>query len=136
MANHQRLRVAVHQASFQQLIKYGIIGIVGLGIDFGFFEGLSYLGVTLKWANFISSSCALIHNFFMNRFWTFKVKDHWFKRFIKYYLVGQVTTLFTTLMLFLFVQLLGYNKLVVKICATLVATILQFGINKGLTFRR
>ncbi|PWT66921.1 GtrA family protein, partial [Limosilactobacillus reuteri] len=52
------------------------------------------------------------------------------------YLVGQITTLFTTVCLFIFVTQLGYNQLIVKAVSTFIATLIQFVINKLLTFRK
>ena len=43
---------------------------------------------------------------------------------------------FTTVSLFIFVTKLGYPHLIVKIVATFVATLIQFVINKVVTFRK
>ena len=59
-----------------------------------------------------------------------------FLRFISYFIVGQITTVFTTVSLFIFVTKLGYPHLIVKIVATFVATLIQFVINKVVTFRK
>ena len=57
-------------------------------------------------------------------------------RFISYFLVGQITTVFTTVSLFIFATKLGLPHLVVKTIATFVATLIQFVINKVITFRK
>ncbi|GBG05407.1 GtrA family protein [Lactobacillus rodentium] len=122
---------------FKQLVGYVLIGLLGLVVDFGVFLILThFFNFNVEWANFISSSCGLINNFIWNSFANFKVHDKLLLRFISYYLVGQVTTLFTTLCLFIFVTKLGYDKFVVKVIATFVATLIQFVINKVITFRK
>lgn len=122
---------------FKQLVGYILIGLLGLVVDFGVFLILThFFNFNVEWANFISSSCGLINNFIWNSFANFKVHDKLLLRFISYYLVGQVTTLFTTLCLFIFVTKLGYDKFVVKVIATFVATLIQFVINKVITFRK
>lgn len=127
----------IKSETFRQLIIYGIIGVIGLFVDFGVYWLEVYqLGIQVELANFISSSCGLINNFLWNSFLNFKVRDHLIRRFIKYYVVGQITTLFTTVCLYVFVTLLGQNKMVVKMIATLVATMLQFGVNKKFTFNK
>lgn len=121
---------------FRQLVGYILIGLLGLVVDFGVFTILVKMNMNVELANFISSSCGLINNFFWNSFANFKVHDKLLLRFISYYLVGQVTTLFTTVCLFIFVDKLGYDKIIVKIIATFIATLIQFIINKVITFRK
>lgn len=121
---------------FRQLVGYILIGLLGLVVDFGVFTILVKMNMNVELANFISSSCGLINNFFWNSFANFKVHDKLLLRFISYYLVGQVTTVFTTVCLFIFVDKLGYDKIIVKIIATFIATLIQFIINKVITFRK
>lgn len=127
----------VKSEDFLQLVKYGLIGILGLVVDFSVYALLTMLlKMNPELANFISSSCGLINNFFWNSYTNFKVNDHMLKRFIEYYIVGQITTVFTTVCLFIFVNLLHQDKMMVKVIATIVATLLQFGVNKAITFKK
>lgn len=122
---------------FIQLVKYGLIGVLGLFVDFGIYALLTMLlKMNPELANFISSSCGLINNFFWNSYTNFKVNDHMLKRFVEYYIVGQITTIFTTVCLFIFVNLLHQDKMIVKVVATIAATLLQFGVNKAITFKK
>lgn len=122
---------------FIQLIKYGLIGVLGLFVDFGaYFILTTIFHLIPEIANFISSSLGLINNFFWNSFTNFKVHDHLLVRFVKYYVVGQITTLFTTACLFIFVTCLHQDQLIVKAVSTLVATLIQFIINKIFTFKK
>lgn len=133
----KKIRSLIQSESFIQLVKYGLIGILGLIVDFGIYMLLTILlKMNPELANFISSSCGLINNFFWNSFINFKVHDHLFKRFVEYYIVGQITTLFTTICLFIFVNLLYQDKIIVKVIATIIATLLQFGVNKTITFKK
>lgn len=126
----------------KELILYGIIGLIGGIIDLTAFQGLtvSPLLKDISWRielfNFIGSSISLTHNFFMNAFINFKTKDHLLIRFIKYYLIGQFTTLFVSLCLFIFSIKLGLPALFIKIGAAGVATLLQFFINRVFTFKK
>lgn len=122
---------------FIQLVKYGLIGVLGLVVDFGVYTLLAVLlKINPEFSNFISSSCGLINNFFWNSYTNFKVNDHMWRRFFEYYLVGQITTLFTTLSIFIFVTLCHQNTVAVKVISTIVATLLQFGVNKKITFKK
>lgn len=133
----EKIQLLFKSEDFIQLVKYGLIGVLGLVVDFGIYAILTILiKINPEIANFISSSCGLINNFFWNSYTNFKVKDHMIRRFIEYYIVGQITTLFTTICLFIFVTLMHQDKLIVKMVATIVATLLQFGVNKAITFKK
>lgn len=101
-----------------QLIKYVLIGILGLVVDFGVYTILTYLKVNVELANVISSTCGIINNFLWNSYTNFRVKDHMLLRFVSYFLIGQITTVFTTFCLFIFVNKLGFPHILVKIIFT------------------
>lgn len=126
----------LHSTSFIQLVKYVLIGILGLVVDFGVYTILTYFKMNVEIANIISSTCGIINNFFWNSYTNFKVHDRLILRFISYFLVGQITTIFTTISLFIFATKMGFPHLIVKIIATFVATLIQFIINKIITFRK
>ncbi|WP_240404037.1 GtrA family protein [Lactobacillus jensenii] len=122
---------------FREFVIYGFIGVLGLFIDFGLFWLLTkFTALPVEVANFISSSCALVNNFYMNTYLNFHVRDHLLSRFIKYYIIGQITTLITTTCLFIFVTLMHQNEMVVKVISTFLATMLQFVVNKVFTFKK
>lgn len=126
----------LHSTSFIQLVKYVLIGILGLVVDFGVYTILTHFKMNVEIANIISSTCGIINNFFWNSYTNFKVHDRLILRFISYFLVGQITTIFTTISLFIFATKMGFPHLIVKIIATFVATLIQFIINKIITFRK
>ncbi|MDB6229794.1 GtrA family protein [Lactobacillus amylovorus] len=126
----------LYSTSFIQLVKYVLIGILGLIVDFGVYTVLTHFTINVEIANIISSTCGIINNFFWNSYANFKVHDRLILRFISYFLVGQITTIFTTISLFIFATKMGFPHLIVKIIATFVATLIQFIINKIITFRK
>ena len=126
----------LHSTSFIQLVKYVLIGILGLIVDFGVYTVLTHFTINVEIANIISSTCGIINNFFWNSYANFKVHDRLILRFISYFLVGQITTIFTTISLFIFATKMGFPHLIVKIIATFVATLIQFIITKIITFRK
>lgn len=126
----------LYSTSFIQLVKYVLIGILGLIVDFGVYTVLTHFTINVEIANIISSTCGIINNFFWNSYTNFKVHDRLILRFISYFLVGQITTIFTTISLFIFATKMEFPHLIVKIIATFVATLIQFIINKIITFRK
>ena len=132
----KKVDVLLHSESFNQLVKYVLIGILGLVVDFGTYWILTAININVEIANMISSTCGIINNFFCNSYTNFKVHNRMFLRFISYFLVGQITIVFTTISLFIFATKLGFPHLIVKVIATIVATLLQFVLNKFVTFRK
>ena len=132
----EKIKTAIYSEDFVQLVKYVLIGVLGLVVDFGIYTILTHFKMNVEIANIISSTCGIINNFLWNSDTNFKVHDRMILRFISYFIVGQITTVFTTVSLFIFVTKLGYPHLIVKIVATFVATLIQFIINKVVTFRK
>ncbi len=132
----EKIKTAIYSEDFVQLVKYVLIGVLGLVVDFGIYTILTHFKLNVEIANIISSTCGIINNFLWNSYSNFKVHDRMILRFISYFIVGQITTVFTTVSLFIFVTKLGYPHLIVKIVATFVATLIQFVINKVVTFRK
>lgn len=132
----EKIKTAIYSEDFVQLVKYVLIGVLGLVVDFGIYTILTHFKMNVEIANIISSTCGIINNFLWNSYTNFKVHDRMILRFISYFIVGQITTVFTTVSLFVFVTKLGYPHLIVKIVATFVATLIQFVINKVVTFRK
>lgn len=132
----EKIKTAIYSEDFVQLVKYVLIGVLGLVVDFEIYTILTHFKMNVEIANIISSTCGIINNFLWNSYTNFKVHDRMILRFISYFIVGQITTVFTTVSLFIFVTKLGYPHLIVKIVATFVATLIQFVINKVVTFRK
>ncbi|OXC13414.1 MULTISPECIES: GtrA family protein [Lactobacillus] len=132
----EKIKTAIYSEDFVQLVKYVLIGVLGLVVDFGIYTILTHFKMNVEIANIISSTCGIINNFLWNSYTNFKVHDRMILRFISYFIVGQITTVFTTIFLFVFVTKLGYPHLMVKVIATFMATLIQFVINKVVTFRK
>ena len=132
----EKIKTAIYSEDFVQLVKYVLIGVLGLVVDFGIYTILTHFKMNVEIANIISSTCGIINNFLWNSYTNFKVHDRMILRFISYFIVGQITTVFTTVSLFVFVTKLGYPHLMVKVIATFMATLIQFVINKVVTFRK
>lgn len=135
-----KIKQLLSSESFWQLVRYGLIGILGLFVDTGVFYLLTTFGPSSGGFpylyQFISGSCGVTNNFFWNSYANFKVSDHMLRRYVQYYLIGQTTTIFVWLMLLIFSTWLGFSVLWVKAISTVVATLLQFIVNKYVTFKK
>jgi len=118
-------------------LKYGVIGVFGLVVDMGIFYLLhKMLGVNYVVSNIISSSLAVVHNFIMNSFITFKVRDRLLRRFASFYLIALVGMAVSSGMLAVMIDGLRMDSMVAKMISVLVVAVMQYFFNKKLTFRK
>ena len=122
---------------FRNLILYGIIGGFCAALDFGVYTALCQFGIMpYLWANIISIHVGIITSFVLNRSINFKVKDKATKRFLSFYAVGLTGLGISELMLYLMVTLGGMNELLCKLISIVVVALIQFVLNKYITFKK
>ena len=120
----------------RQFLTYAAIGAVGAGLDFIIFIVLNQkLGVYHLYANIISTMAGITTNFFLNIFYNFRVRDFLWQRFLSFYAVGLLGLLLTSGLLYLFTDLLGFHPVIVKLGTLIVVLIVQFTLNKYISFR-
>ncbi|MBF0574906.1 GtrA family protein [Dysgonomonas sp. GY617] len=118
------------------LIIYGIIGIISAGLDFLIFLTLtSYLSLNYLVANVISVHCGIICSFILNRQFNFKIKDKTVKRFITFYGIGLLGLTLSFCFLYLLVDIADINKVTSKLLTIVIVALLQFILNKTITFK-
>ncbi len=122
---------------FRNLILYGIIGGFCAALDFGVYTALCYFDIMpYLWANVISIHVGIFMSFILNRSFNFKIKDKTTQRFLSFYAVGLTGLGFSELMLYLMVTLGGMNELFCKLISIVVVALIQFLLNKYITFKR
>jgi len=119
-----------------KFVKYGLVGLLGLVVDMGVFYLMNKkLGINYAVSNITSSTLAVIHNFILNSYFTFKVTDDKLKRFISFYLIALVGMAISTGLLVLFIDGLKMDSMISKLIAVFIVAFFQFFFNKRLTFR-
>ncbi len=122
---------------YKELIKYCIIGCSGALLDFIVYTILvSVLNMNYLLANALSVTIGITNNFFLNAYLNFKVTDNLFKRFISFYLVGMLGLIISEVMLYVLVDIMNINSIASKIITIFVITIVQFLLNKTVTFKK
>ena len=122
---------------YKELIKYCIIGCSGALLDFIVYTILvSVLNMNYLLANALSVTIGITNNFFLNAYLNFKVTDNLFKRFISFYLVGMLGLIISEVMLYILVDIMNINSIASKIITIFVITIVQFLLNKTVTFKK
>lgn len=120
---------------FRELILYGIIGGLCASLDFITYTILC-LFLQYLVANIISVHIGIFCSFILNRQYNFKIKDKTFYRFKLFYLVGLTGLVVSEVLIYFFVDICGINHLVSKIITVFVSALLQFILNKYITFKK
>lgn len=144
--------------SFRQLIKYGIVGTIGFAIDLGiyyilvvkfevnypfapFISDLLGGNMSVKMLNIdtsyiIGSAVAIVNNFILNSYFTFKVTDKKLKRFASFAGIAAIGLVIGTMLITFFIGVLGMDEMLAKIIATIIVALIQFVVNKFVTFKK
>ena len=121
---------------FRNLILYGIIGSFTSALDFAVFTMLSkYIGIHYIVANCISVLVGISTSFALNRSFNFKVKDKTGKRFIIFLTVGICGLVLSNLILFVGINMLNCDELIIKLASIVLVVGFQFLLNKFVTFK-
>lgn len=122
---------------FRNLILYGIIGSFTSALDFVVFTILSkYLGMYYIVANCISVLVGITTSFSLNRSINFKVKDKTGKRFLIFLSVGLCGLVLSNLILYVGIDMLNGDELIVKLSSIVLVVGFQFLLNKFVTFKK
>ncbi|WP_280671204.1 MULTISPECIES: GtrA family protein [unclassified Dysgonomonas] len=147
--------------TFKELIKYGIVGVIGVVIDAGVYYLLvdmfavhySFSGAISSFfeslggranvdtadalvSSIVSSSLGAINNFIWNSFFTFKVHDKILKRFVPYALMVLMGMCISTLLLTFMLDYLMLNAMLAKIIAIVIVAMIQFVLSKLVIFKK
>ena len=120
---------------FKQLVSYGIIGCISSGTDAILFAYLVYVLMAPELAVNIFTVCVGITiSFFLNRKFTFKMKDHTAKRYIRFFTVGMFGLLLSELIIWAG-SMLNVETIVIKLVSIVIVAVFQFVLNKTVSFR-
>ncbi len=123
-------------ARYRNLILYGIIGSCTAALDFLIFTCLTeWTPIHYIVANVISCSTGILCSFLLNRKYNFKVTDHMLRRMAIFFAVGVFGMFLSSVLLHLFIDNLHWNELVAKLASIVIVVLIQFVLNKYISFR-
>ena len=134
--SHTREAAAASPSPLAELVRYCLIGVTGATLDAVLFWLMTRAGVYYQIANFVSVTCGIVNNFFLNAFFNFKTKNRLFRRFCSFYTIGMLGWGVSALLLWLFIERCGIRPLPSKLAIIFIVTALQFTLNKTFTFAR
>ena len=123
-------------SKFRNLILYGIIGCCTASLDFLIFTGLTQCtSIHYIIANVISCSTGILCSFLLNRKYNFKVTDHTMRRMVVFFSVGVFGLFLSSVILHFCVDDLNWGELISKLTSIVIVVIIQFFLNKYISFR-
>lgn len=123
-------------SKFKEFIKYCMIAAIGGIIDLLLFIMLhTYTGIHIQIVNLVSMFTGVTTNFILNYHFNFKAHSKFFRRYFSFLTIGTAGFLVVSIAVFIFVQQLGWNAIIVKISATMFATVIQYLLNRYISFR-
>lgn len=119
---------------WQQFLRFGVIGISSATINLGLYYILIYLGVDYLLANFSGWVCSVSNTFFWNRRSVFPSSQKWTFCLLKTYITYANALIISTLLLGIFVHILGWSEIIAPIIIMGIMTPFNFLINKYWVF--
>lgn len=127
----------VDMRKLKEFTKYIMIAAVGGILDLLLFIVLhTYTDIHIQIVNLISMFTGITTNFILNYHFNFKADSKFFKRYFSFLTIGAVGFSIVSIFVFIFVQNLEWNAIFVKIGATMFATVIQYFLNRYISFRR
>jgi putative flippase GtrA len=118
-----------------QLAKFGVVGASGYAINLVVYALL--LGLGAHWAAAIAFVVSAANNYWWNRHWTFvHAKGHFAYQGIRFFIVSALAFLANQIWLFIFLDWLGWGKIVSQAVSIVLVMPLNFIGNKLWSFRR
>ena len=121
---------------FKQLVSYGIIGCISSGTDailFAFF--VYFLQAPELTVNIFTVCVGITISFFLNRKFTFKMKDHSARRYLRFFAVGICGLLLSELIIWAG-NTANIETIITKLTSIVIVAIFQFVLNKTISFKK
>jgi putative flippase GtrA len=119
----------------RRMVKYGIVGVLNVAIDFSLYALLVTIGVWYPLAKTMSLTVATANGYTLNRIWTFRAGPHRHIALAKYAGVQAVSLAANVTVLALLVEIAGLNEIVAQAIALPFIAVLSFLGQRLWTFR-
>ena len=120
----------------KEFIKYLIFGILTTVVSVVSYTVLaSFIGINYLISNLLSWIIAVLFAFITNRLYVFKSSGKLKNEIIKFYISRMASLLIETLIMFIMVEVLNFDDLLVKIGAQFMVIILNYVLSKIFVFK-
>lgn len=119
----------------KKIVKFAVVGLMGAIIDFGL---LALFVEIFHWPVLIANTCsfivALVNNFFLNKFWTWRDKsDRHARQFVKYSITSCVGLGINTVLMWVSLKI-GLYYLLAKFFISIIVAFWNYFVNNFWTF--
>ncbi len=120
----------------QKFIKFGVVGVSGLFVDFGItWLSKEKIKIPKYVANAIGFSSAATTNYFLNRIWTFESSNpKVMVEYSEFFLISMIGLAVNTIILYILVSKFKRNFYLSKVFAIGIVTVWNFFANAFITF--
>jgi len=119
----------------RQLLLYAICGGTGVLTDLILFTALVHYDINYQVANAAGYATGTLASFILNRHFTFQVYDKAFRRLALFFGTALIGYLASSALLWVLVSAQGFAPLPSKIATLAIVLVLQFSLNRAITFR-
>ncbi len=122
----------IKNSGFYTFIKFGITGAANTLINFLVFTLLSVvLNFNMYFSEILAYSCGMLNSYVVNRNWTFTTSEKfWSGQLIKFIVTNLFVMFLSLILLNIFTEKLFFSKIIAKIFATVITTVVNFLISK------
>lgn len=117
-----------------QFLLYCVCGGVGVSTDYAVFYLLVTNGTWYQTANALGYLAGTLMSFFLNRIFTFGMRDRVLQRLAMFVLIATLGFTASGLLLWLLVQWMHIDARIAKLITLPVVVVLQFSLNRRITF--
>ena len=128
-------KILAHE-DVRKLVLYAVCGGSGVVLDFAIYTALLTLEINYQAANACGYVAGTLLSFVLNRHFTFQTYDNTLRRLAMFFAAAGVGYLISTVALWLLIDHVGLNPLLAKIATLGVVLIVQFSLNRAITFRQ
>jgi putative flippase GtrA len=120
----------------RRLVLYCLIGSTGATLDFLIYSSLvRWAGVHVQAANAVGYAAGTTLSFTLNALFNFKTRDWLPLRLISFFGVAFLGWAASASVLYVTIEQFGWNKYVAKMATMVVAVLLQYNLNRLISFR-
>jgi dolichol-phosphate mannosyltransferase len=124
----------------KEFVFFGIVGGLGTIVNLlMLYLGIEFLGFVELIASIVAIEISIIHNFFLNNFWTFKKRKHkknFLERFLWFQFGSLATMSINAIVFYIGFSLLGIHYLIAQLIGIIIAFLLNFLLSSKIIFKK
>ena len=132
---NRRIQAILENQGLRQFCLYALCGGSGVLVDFGSYAGLLHAGLNYQIANFVGYLLGTLVSFGLNRHFTFQAYDNTLRRLAMFLGAASVGYAISVVLLWVLVEKIALDPLIAKLLTLFVVLVVQFTINRSITFR-